>query len=162
MWFMKVFVNPIMRLILKSPIHGIFSASVMVLTYRGRKSGREYSLPVEYAREGEVVTILPGIPEKKTWWRNMRGGAAVEMVLRGERVKGTAVVLQGEQDEAALMTGLRSYFRRFPVSAQRRQIHNKADGSYGEEDLRQVAKSTILVQVKLDSESKQVPSPAAD
>jgi deazaflavin-dependent oxidoreductase (nitroreductase family) len=160
MWFMKTIVNPLMRLILKSPLHGIFSASVLLLSYRGRKSGREYSLPVEYAREGDAVYILPGMPEKKTWWRNLRGGAAVELVLRGERVRGNAVVLQDEQDEAAMMAGLRSYFRRFPISAQRRQICSEADGSYGEEDLRQVAKSTILVQVKLDSESKKVPRPA--
>jgi deazaflavin-dependent oxidoreductase (nitroreductase family) len=160
MWFMKTFVNPVVRLILRSPLHGIFSASVLLLIYRGRKSGREYSLPVEYAQEGDVVTILPGMPEKKTWWRNLRGGAPVELVLRGGRVSGYAVVLHSEQDEAALMAALASYFRRFPTAAQRRQIRSKPDGSYAEEDLRQAAKDTILVSVKLDSESKQAVQPA--
>ena len=92
--------------------------------------------------------------EKKTWWRNLRGGAPVGLVLRGERMTGTAVVLHGEQDEAALMAALPIYFRRFPAAAQRRQIHSEPDGTYAEEDLRQAAKDTILVSVKLDSASK--------
>lgn len=154
MLFMKYIANPLVRLILKSPLHAILSSSVLLLTYRGRKSGKEYSLPVEYAQDGDLLTILPGMPENKTWWRNLRGGAQVGLVLRGERVSGNAQVLQGEGDEAALITGLGPYFRRFPMAAQRRQIHSQPDGTYSAEDLRQVAGDTILVQVTLDSNGK--------
>lgn len=150
MWFMKYIANPLVRLVLKSRLHGILSASVLLLSYRGRKSGREYSLPVEYAQDGDVITILPGMPENKTWWRNLRGGARVRLVLRGERVSGNAQVLQGEGDRTALMAGLGSYFQHFPMSAQRRQIRSQPDGSYSAEDLRRIAGNTILVQVKLD------------
>lgn len=46
----------------------------------GRRSGREYTFPVGYRQTGDRVTIGVGWPERKLWWRNLRGGAAVSYV----------------------------------------------------------------------------------
>jgi hypothetical protein len=78
MWFMNKFVNPLVRLILRSPLHGLMDGSLLLIIYRGRKSGKDYTLPVQYARDGSTIYIVPGMPEKKTWWRNLRGGAPVD------------------------------------------------------------------------------------
>jgi hypothetical protein len=67
MWFMNKFANPFVRLILRSPLHGLMSAALLLISYRGRKSGRKYSLPVQYVQDGNQIYIVPDAPEQKTW-----------------------------------------------------------------------------------------------
>jgi hypothetical protein len=47
MWFMNKIANPFVRLILRSPLHGLFSAALLLITYLGRKSAKEYTLPCQ-------------------------------------------------------------------------------------------------------------------
>jgi hypothetical protein len=69
MWFMNKVANPFVRLVLRSPWHAKLSAALVLITYKGLKSGKRYTLPVQYAQEGRTLYILPGASEKKTWWR---------------------------------------------------------------------------------------------
>src|SRR6185436_13917250 len=59
--------NPVMRGILESPIHWPLSRWFAVLTWTGRKSGRRYSTPIAYVREGTTVWVTTG----DRWWRNL-------------------------------------------------------------------------------------------
>jgi len=153
MWFMNRLINPLVSLILTSPLHGLLSGSVLILIYRGRKSGKEYQLPVQYAQEGTLVYILPGAPEQKTWWRNMRDGQPVRLIVRGHTLAGQAELLQGEQDVKAITHALGTIFRRFPAAAGMAKIHAASGGTYAVEDLLQAARSTTVVRVKLDQDS---------
>jgi hypothetical protein len=65
MWFMNKIINPLVRLILRSPLHGLMSGTLLVITCCGRKTGRKYSLPVQYTQAGKTIYIVPGMPEKK-------------------------------------------------------------------------------------------------
>ena len=47
MWLMNHLVNPIVRLILRSPLHRLVSGSILLITYQGRKSGKTYTLRVQ-------------------------------------------------------------------------------------------------------------------
>jgi hypothetical protein len=49
------------------------SNSVMLLTYRGRRSGRAFTTPISYVRDGE--DLLAVAFRDHAWWRNLRGGA---------------------------------------------------------------------------------------
>jgi hypothetical protein len=35
-----------MRALLRSPLHGLLSGMLMLLSYTGRKSGRTYTIPI--------------------------------------------------------------------------------------------------------------------
>jgi len=95
--------NGFVKLVLRSPVHRLMSGFLMLLTCRGRRSGTEYTLPVGYHDDGDGVTVLVGRAGDKTWWRNLRGGAAVSLRIRGKTVAGRAEIVTG--DEAArLMT----------------------------------------------------------
>lgn len=50
--------NPLVALVLKSPMHPLMSGSTMLLTFAGRKSGKQYTTPISYAREGNVITLM--------------------------------------------------------------------------------------------------------
>jgi deazaflavin-dependent oxidoreductase (nitroreductase family) len=149
MWFMNKIANPLVGLILRSPLHGIMSAAVLLITYRGRKSGREYTLPVQYVQDGETIYIVPGAAEKKTWWRNLRGGATVILRLRGKQKPGRAALLEGETDVESIAAAFTPYLKRFPPSANIYSIRIKEDGSFDLEDIRKAAKSLIIVRVDI-------------
>jgi deazaflavin-dependent oxidoreductase (nitroreductase family) len=93
--------------LLRSPLHRRLSGSLLLISYRGRHSGRRFTIPVMYAEREETLTILVGHPERKTWWRNLRHGAEVEVRLRGQRLSGQAVVAND-----AAVAG--AYLERYP------------------------------------------------
>ncbi|HEX5143017.1 MAG TPA: hypothetical protein VFW21_04025 [Mycobacterium sp.] len=49
---------------------------ITTISYTGRKSGRRFSLPVGYRRDGDTVTIRVEMAQQKTWWRNFSGAGA--------------------------------------------------------------------------------------
>jgi hypothetical protein len=86
--------NQVVRLLLRSPLHPLVSWRVALITVRGRRSGREFTIPVGYERQGDLVTVTVSWPEQKRWWRNLRGeGAPVSLRLRGEERTGHAVAV---------------------------------------------------------------------
>ncbi len=73
--------NPVVSLLLRSPLHGLLDSSVLLLHVTGRKTGRRYDIPVGYAEAGGRLTVVTIAP----WRVNLRGGADVEVTLRGCR-----------------------------------------------------------------------------
>jgi hypothetical protein len=72
---------PLVRMILGSPLHGMLDDSLLVLHLTGRKTGRRYDIPVAYVdmdMEGEFTAVTAA-----RWRVNLRGGADVEVTLRG-------------------------------------------------------------------------------
>ena len=59
--------NPVTTALLRSRLHGLLSGSVALLTMTGRQTGGRYVFPVQYARSGPVVVVVPGGHEHKTW-----------------------------------------------------------------------------------------------
>jgi deazaflavin-dependent oxidoreductase (nitroreductase family) len=93
--------------LLCSPFHRLASGSLLLITYVGRRSGRAFTIPVMYAEREGTLTIFVGHPERKRWWRNLHGGAKVEVRLRGRRLRGHAEIV--EDSEA-----VGSYLERYP------------------------------------------------
>jgi deazaflavin-dependent oxidoreductase (nitroreductase family) len=146
---MNKILNPLVCMILSSPLHGMMSATLLLITYKGRKSGKEYSLPVQYVQDNRTIYIVVGMPEKKTWWRNLRYGAKVKLWLTGNNVIGDAIVLEGEDEAESIAKALNLYLRRFPPAAKKHGIRLGNDGSFNQDDIRREASSTILVRVNL-------------
>ena len=94
-------VNPLVRGLLRSPAHGLLSGRLALLSVTGRRSGRTFTFPVGYHRDGDRVTISVGSPERKRWWRNLSDAAPVEIWLAGVRRAGTG---QARGDERTGVT----------------------------------------------------------
>lgn len=75
--------NPLVRGLLSSPLHRPLSGRLALITVTGRKSGTVYTIPVLYKRSGDKVEIPIEWPDRKRWWRNLRGGAPIKLRLRG-------------------------------------------------------------------------------
>jgi len=108
--------NPIVRPILRSRFHRVLSGVLCLITVAGRKSGRRFTFPVLYARDGRDVVIVAGWASRKRWWRNVEGGAEVDLRLTGEQLAGRATALEREPRERG--RALRAFLRRFPSGAR--------------------------------------------
>jgi len=133
MWY-----NGIMIALLRSPLHSTISGTVLALTYTGRKSGRRFTVPVNYVSEGDqlIITSTPA----RTWWRNLRGGQTVSLRLRGRDVSAEAEVLEGE----AVVPALAAYFRGAPHMAKYFEVAMN-EGEPDAADVAQVAPSRVMV-----------------
>ena len=69
-----------------------------MVTYTGRRSGRTFSIPVGYTRDGDRVTIRVELAERKNWWRNFTGeGGPLLVRLDGVDREGHAVAARGDR-----------------------------------------------------------------
>lgn len=76
--------NPLMKLMLLSPFHRGMSKRLMVLTFTGRKTGKRYSTPVGYVRNGDSILVFT----HSLWRKNFTHPAPVTMRIEGKAVKG--------------------------------------------------------------------------
>ena len=83
-WMFGV-LNPVVKGLLRSPLHGLISHELMVLSFTGRTSGQQYAVPVGYLQQANRLyfSCLAG------WWQNLPG-APVTVRLRGQDRRGTA------------------------------------------------------------------------
>ncbi|GAT08385.1 hypothetical protein H7I77_21575 [Mycolicibacterium novocastrense] len=73
------FLNPSLRFLLRTPLAGPLGNQFMVLNFRGRKSGRQFSIPVTaHHIDGGLYAIANTV-----WKNNFRDGADAEVVHRG-------------------------------------------------------------------------------
>ncbi len=88
-------INPSLKFLLRTPLAGPLRKQLMVLNFKGRKSGRQFSLPVSAHQIDGDLYALAGAP----WKHNFRDGADAEVLyngkqtkMRGELITETAVV----------------------------------------------------------------------
>lgn len=99
--FLNRIANPVVGAILKTPVHRLLSRSVLLLTVTGRKSGRQYTFPVQYVQRDGVLYIVS--PATHSWARNLEGadGVQVSILLRGSRFIGKAINVPDDRAEEA-------------------------------------------------------------
>ena len=148
-WVTNHLANPVLRPLLHGPAGRRLGRRLALIRYRGRRTGRVYELPVQYARDGDRVWILPGAPGCKTWWRNLRGGAGVELVLAGHDRHGHAMVIDRSQPPE-FAEGLTAYLRANPRARRTLELPRHASPAPAGRGLRQVSDGTVLVRVDLD------------
>jgi deazaflavin-dependent oxidoreductase (nitroreductase family) len=136
--------NPLVRWLLRSPLHRSLSGSTLLLTYTGRHSGQERSLPVNYLWDGESLLLVGA--RAHAWWRNLRGGVPVRMRLQGRDYAGVATAFEG--DAAMTDGGLLTLLRRVPRYRTYWQVALDAAGNPEEpQALSRIAAENTLVRI---------------
>jgi hypothetical protein len=74
-------VNPAVRAVLRSPLHGPLDSALLMLHVVGRRTGRRYDIPVSYADvDGRWVVVT-----QHRWRVNLRGADTVDVTHAGRR-----------------------------------------------------------------------------
>jgi len=108
------FANACVSTLLRSPFHRLLSGSTDLIRYWGRRTGREITMPTQYAECGSDIVILAGRPGTKTWWQNFRTERDLDLLIRGRWSPMTAIAVVGADDPAAIGPLLDAYLARFP------------------------------------------------
>lgn len=83
--------------ITKGPFTG---RSLLLLTTRGKKSGKERTNPLAYTRDGDRIFVIAskgGAPEHPDWYQNLRANPGVSVEVGPERFEATASVAKGAE-----------------------------------------------------------------
>ena len=102
--------NPIVKSILRSPFHGMMSDGTLLLTFTGRKSGKQFTTPISYALEGNRITLITN--RKHSWWKNLQNSMPVAARVKGRALRGSARVMPA--DEATLIAAVEHVYRGIP------------------------------------------------
>lgn len=145
-WAFKV-VNPFMKSLLRSPLHGWMSGSVTILGFQGRKSGREFATPLSYVREDRTVFLLSA--KTTSWWKNLReDDPPVTLEIAREKLAGKAKLWEENND--ALRTRVHRYLCALPRDAKFYAIKLDENRQPVEESLAEAAPQLVFVEITLD------------
>jgi deazaflavin-dependent oxidoreductase (nitroreductase family) len=134
--------NDFMIWLLRSPLHGMLSNSMMLITIAGRKTGQKYTLPVNYYRENGSFWVLTS--RDRTWWRNVRDGANVSLLLRRQPVRAFA---ETELESKSVERLLCEYLKHIPQGARSMGVRMQ-NGTPNPDDIEHIAKDRLFVRVQ--------------
>jgi deazaflavin-dependent oxidoreductase (nitroreductase family) len=133
--------NDFVKFFLRTPLH-VFMGNTMLITVTGCKTGRKYSTPVGFYHEGDILWVISS--RDRTWWRNVKNGADVTLLLNGKTVSAFA---RAELNEKDVEIHLLKYVQQMPMLARSLGIRmeNKIPNA---EDITHVAKERLFIKVK--------------
>lgn len=135
--------NDFMSWVLRSPFHGMLSNGMMLITMTGRKTGKKYTTPVGYYRNGNYLWVITS--HDRTWWKNLRGGADVSLLLKRRPVTAFA---EPELEVSAVEARMYKYIKYVPRAAKPLGIRVE-NGNANTEDIARIAKDRLFVKISL-------------
>lgn len=145
---MPRWLGPVVTTILRSPAHVLVSKSLLVLTVRGRRSGREITLPLGYVDAPDGLVVIASEPETKSWWRNLSPERPVTALVRGRWSEFVPEVTRWRADSAsAFEADLAHYLQRFAFVADRLGVTRTGD-TFDQASLRAVARQIVMVRLR--------------
>ena len=137
--------NPVMEFILKSPAHSLVSGGIMIITFKGKRTSREYSTPISYyADEDGWVTCFT----HANWWRNFQDGAEVKLRIRGENYQGFAEAVPDDIDQKS--RALTKMLTKIPTDARFYRVSFDQEGRPNEEEVQQAAAEAVMIRIRLE------------
>lgn len=133
-----------MTWLLKSPFHGLISSSIMLITYIGQRSGKEFSTPVNYVRIGETLWV--STTRQRKWWRNFKDGWPIKVLLHRKQLEGVA---QAITDPERVILSFGEYLSVIPQQAKYFNVQLDSDGRINQADLVREAAQRVMVKIEL-------------
>jgi deazaflavin-dependent oxidoreductase (nitroreductase family) len=100
-------------------------SSILLLTHAGRKTGREYTNPLIFGRDGDdfvLVASQGGSPEHPDWYLNLVANPEVGVQVKADRFRARARTAEGEERERLwrMMNGIWRYYDAYQERTTRR------------------------------------------
>ena len=136
-------VTNIMKLVLRSPLHGIVSKTLLLITFTGCKSGKTFTTPVSYSQYDDRVTIFT----HAAWWKNLCDNPQVTLRLRGQDVQGLAEPIA--EDKQAIAVRLTAHLRKVPMDARYYSVTFDDNTNPNAEDVENAVRSVVMISIQL-------------
>ena len=137
-WFL---INPFVVWLARSPFHFMISHQLLIIQFEGRKSGKQYLVPVSYHKHGSSYTCVT--LRSNIWWRNLKELSHTKIWLKGKLID--AQVDLEFKDDLVVENTLRDLVTKNRVDAYFAKIKLTKNGDPDLEDLAKAAKlHTVL------------------
>jgi hypothetical protein len=140
--------SPAVVRVLRSPLHPLLSWGLVLVTVTGRRTGRVYTIPVGYRRDGTTIVVLVSRARRKQWWRNYIEPRPIELCLRGRTVHGTASVVSPAS--RAFHDAIDGTLRRLPRLGSQFGIRYDPQRGLTDAQARAVAEDAAVVRIDLE------------
>ena len=139
-------VNRMMCSALRTPgLQSILGRSTAVLTFTGRRSGSQITIPVTYVRTGDRVFLMT--KAVRNWWRNFAQEPAVRLRLKGVGYTGTARAVTDIDERLPLIV---SFLQQRPLDARAYGVKLGPGKIAHDEDVRRLAPQVVPIEITLD------------
>ncbi|HEX2907459.1 MAG TPA: nitroreductase/quinone reductase family protein [Phototrophicaceae bacterium] len=144
-WKPPASLNSIMKVWLRLPLlHRLVSRQLLLLMFTGRKSGKSYTIPVGYLRQGQTIIILT--KRFRTWWRNFQDSLPVTVRVEGQDHRAQAQALT---DTTVTIPIITEVMIQHPGDADFFGVRLPAPGQPDQDDIRRIAPEVIVLQIQL-------------
>ena len=137
------YVNSAMKFVLRSPVHGLVSKNVLLISFTGRKSGKTYTTPVSYSQFGDQVYIFT----HAAWWKNLGSSAPVSLRMRGQEFQGLAEPVS--TDKRAIADALIAHLRKVPSDAGYYHVTFDENKNPRAEEAEKAVQTVVMIRVRL-------------
>jgi hypothetical protein len=137
------FVNNAIKSVLRSPVHGMVSKKILLITFTGCKSGKTYTTPVCYSQEGDQVYIFT----HAKWWKNLCNCTSVTLCLRGREIQGVPEPVV--DDKQAIASKLTAHLRKVPSDARYYDVTFDDYGTPKAKEVEKAVQTVVMIRVRL-------------
>lgn len=117
--------SPLEKIILQSPLHGLLSGDLAVISFSDQRTGKHLSFSVEYQKEKRFIRIV--CSRKETCWQKFVFGSPVEILIRGVTYRGWAEIIE---DPEETLKEWKALFRYKPEIARAIGIEKPDSGEF--------------------------------
>lgn len=140
-------INPPVRALLRSPLHGLMSRNTLLLEFVGRRSGRALATPISYHMADQTAHCFTN--RSFRWWHNLTNGQPVQLTIRGRRWRSTPVV---ERTDSVLMAErLTAFLRAVPRDAAHAGVRLDSNGEPHADDVQRVVPNMVYLKFPLEN-----------
>jgi len=140
---MPPLLNRTMKLILRSPWHGLVSKSILLITFTGRKSGKIYTTPVSYSQYNGQVNVFT----HANWWKNLLSSESVTLRIRGREVQGLPEPVAEDKD--AVAAGLVEHLRKVPSDARYYGVTFDDHKNPNTEQVEKAVQTVVMIRIRV-------------
>jgi ABC-type molybdate transport system ATPase subunit len=138
-------INPLVVLILRSPLHFLASKNLIFITFKGRKSKKTFNIPVSYHREGNELIALT--LKQNLWWKNLKMLNTTQITLLGKKEDvGLTIV---DKDTHFIKEKMRELIIEKPIDAYFAKVKLDKNKLPIEEDLIKASQKHIVLKFTL-------------
>ena len=138
-------INPVVKFILNSPLHGLMSRNTVLLEFKGRKSGKTYMTPVSYhATDGHLHCFTD---KGNKWWHNLEGGDDLRVTLRGRPMTGQPTV--SVDGSARAQAALHDFLIASPRDAKHAGVELDSNGQPVAADVARASQELAFISIEL-------------
>ena len=140
-------VNPVVKALLRSPLHRLVIKHLMLLTFSGRRPCSTYIVVVG-RHEVNGALVVPTGTTGRRWRLNFRGGAPVVVTIGGRRLHGRGELVEDPEEVARIHRLLLD--RLGLKNARRLGLRVNAGRLPTEEELKAILAGRGVISIELD------------